>query len=388
MGKYISKKVASIPPYAIKRFFDIAATMDDIISLGIGEPDFKTPEPILQAGIRALQAGETHYSVNPGILPLREAIAANLQKRYGVSYNPEREVIITVGVSESLRLVFDAILDPGDEVIVPEPSYIGYVPPILLADGKAVVVPTRAENNFQPTPAEIEAAITSRTKALLMGYPNNPTGTVLQRETMIAMVQIAQKHDLLIISDEIYDRLVYDWQHISFASLPGARERTILLGGFSKDYAMTGWRLGYAAAPANLAEALLKIHQYTIMCAPTVSQYAALSALTDPAAEEALQAMVAEYDVRRRLLLSGLNDIGLACIEPRGAFYAFPSVAITGMDAMAFAEKLLLEEQVAVIPGTVFGTSGEGYVRCTYATATDQIAEALERMARFARRHG
>jgi aminotransferase len=375
MRHFVSHRVDSVPPSGIRRFFDIAATMKDVISLGIGEPDFVTPERILNAGVASLERGETAYTSNSGILELRQALSKHFIHKYGVTYDPESELLITVGVS-----------DPGDEVIIPEPSYVAYQPEVVFAGGKPVTVPTRVEDDFQVTAAMIEAAITPRTKVLLLGYPNNPTGAVMTRERLIEISQLAEKYDLLVISDEIYDRLVYGFEHVCFATLPGMRERTVTLGGFSKDYAMTGWRVGYAGAPAEILGAMRKVHQYTIMSAPTMGQRAAIEALNT--GEEYVQKMVGEYDRRRKLIVGGLNTLGLDCFEPRGAFYAFPAVAKSGMDENEFAERLLQEEQVAVVPGSAFGDSGKGYVRMCYATAYEKIEEALNRLERFMHRHG
>jgi aminotransferase len=386
MRSFVARRVAAVPPSGIRRFFDIAATMEDVISLGIGEPDFVTPQRIIQAGIRSLEEGHTHYTSNSGILELREALAAHLERLYGVRYDPEQELLITVGVSEALYLALTAILDPGDEVIVPQPCFVAYEPEVLFAGGTPVILPLRVEDAFQIRAEALEPLITPRTKALLIGYPNNPTGAVMPREGLLRVAEIAQKHDLLVISDEIYDRLVYGAEHTCFASLPGMRERTILLGGFSKSYAMTGWRIGYAAAPAEVMAAMRKVHQYTIMSAPTTAQIAALEALRH--GEEEVERMRQEYDRRRRLIVGGLNAIGLPCFEPRGAFYAFPSIAASGMTSEEFSLRLLEEEKVAVVPGSAFGAGGEGFVRCSYATAYEKIEEALERMARFAQRHG
>jgi aminotransferase len=386
MRNFISRRVASVPPSGIRRFFDIAATMPDVISLGVGEPDFVTPTPILNAGIASLQRGETAYTSNSGIIALRRALSAHLSRRYGVEYDPEDELLITVGVSEALYLAVTAILDPGDEVIVPQPCFVSYVPEVIFAGGVAVTLPTYVQDEFQVTGAALEARVTPNTKAILIGYPNNPTGAVLSRERMAEIAQVAEKYDLIVISDEIYDRLVYGVEHVCFAALPGMRERTILLGGFSKDYAMTGWRIGYVAAPAMLLAAMRKVHQYTIMSAPTTSQHAALAALEQ--GEEHVQRMVAEYDRRRRLIVSGCNALGLDCFEPRGAFYAFPSIARTGMSDDEFAERLLMEERVAVVPGNAFGEGGAGYVRMCYAQSYEKIEQALERIYRFMQRHG
>ncbi len=383
---YLSQRVASLKPSGIRRFFDIAATMKDVISLGIGEPDFVTPPPILEAGIRSLQAGETHYTSNAGKLELRQKIAENLQRLYGVQYDPVNEIVVTVGVSEALYLAMTAILDPGDEVIIPTPCFVSYQAEVFLAGGIPVEVPSRMEDNFQLDPQRIKEAITPRTKAILIGYPNNPTGAVAERSTLQEVARLAEEYDLLVVSDEIYDRLVYDFQHVCFPSLgEEAQRRTILLGGFSKDYAMTGWRIGYAAAPAELLKGMLRVHQYTIMSAPTTAQDAAIVALTE--GEPYVQQMVAEYNRRRRLIVDGLNRLGLPTFEPRGAFYAFPRIAETGMDDETFAERLLQEEHVAVVPGNAFGAGGEGFVRCSYATAYEKIEEALYRIERFLNRH-
>lgn len=378
---YLSKTVTNLKPSGIRKFFDIAATMDDVISLGIGEPDFTTPRPIIDAGVRALQAGETHYTSNHGIMPLREAIADHIEERYGVRYDPVNEIVVTVGVSEALYLTSTALLDPGDEVIIPTPCFVSYQAEVAMAGGTPVEIYTTMENEFQPDPAVIEKTITPKTKAILLGYPNNPTGAVAKRETLQAIADLAEKHDLIVISDEIYDRLVYGQDHVCFPAFPGMQERTILLGGFSKDYAMTGWRIGYAAGPASLIRGLVQIHQYSVMSAPTVSQYGALAALKvgDPYVNE----MRDEYDRRRKLIYQGLNDLGLPTFEPHGAFYVFPSIHNTGLDDETFAEKLLLEEKVAVVPGSAFGDAGIGFVRCSYATGYERIEQALEKIGRF-----
>jgi len=386
MQNFVARRVSAMPPSGIRRFFDIAATMKNVISLGIGEPDFVTPGPILRAGVRSLEAGETHYTSNSGIEELRSALSQNLVRLYDVRYDPKTEILITVGVSEALYLALTATLNPGDEVLVPTPCYVAYTAEVTLAGGVPVTVPTRVENDFQVTVEDLEAASTPKTRALLIGYPSNPTGAVMERENLQQIGRWAAEHDLLVISDEIYDRLVYGFQHVCFAGLDGARDRTITLGGFSKAYAMTGWRIGYAAAPPELLAAMRKIHQYTIMSAPTPAQVAATEALQS--GEPYVQDMLAEYDRRRRLIVDGLNTLGLDCFEPRGAFYAFPSVAKSGMDDNTFAETLLREEEVACVPGRAFGESGVGFVRCSYATASEKIEEALNRMERFLRRHG
>jgi aminotransferase len=384
---YLSKRVAGLKPSGIRKFFDIAATMKDVISLGIGEPDFTTPEPILQAGIRSLQNGETHYTSNWGKLELRQAIADNLKNLYGVSYSPENEVVATVGVSEALYLTMVAVLDPGDEVIIPTPCFVSYQAEVILAGGVPVEIPSKIENNFQLDPDEVRAAITPKTKVIFVGYPSNPTGAVAEREILLEVAKIAEEHNLLIISDEIYDRLVYGFEHVCVPALgESIKRRTILLGGFSKDYAMTGWRIGYACGPAEIIKGLVRIHQYTIMSAPTTAQDAALEAMQN--GEKYVQDMVTEYDRRRKLIVSGLNRLGLRTFEPRGAFYAFPNIQASGMDDETFAETLLKEEGVAVVPGNAFGPGGDGFVRACYATAYEKIEEALQRMERFMSRHG
>ncbi len=386
----VSRRVQAVPPSGIRRYFDIAATMEDVVSLGIGEPDFVTPAPILAAGIASLQQGHTAYTSNAGMIELRTAIAHKLAALYGApAYDPETEVLVTVGVSEAMYLIMQAILDPGDEVIVPQPCFVSYTAGVILAGGTVVDIPTYAADDFRVDPAAIAAAITPRTKALLIGFPSNPTGAVMDRAGLLQIARLAEEHDLIVISDEIYDRLVYgDHRHVMFASLPGMKERTVHLGGMSKDYAMTGWRIGYALGPADLLGAMRKIHQYLIMSASTTGQEAALVALTDPGVEDYVAAMVASYDARRRVIVDGLNSIGMDCFEPKGAFYAFPSVKKTGMSEHEFCERLLVEERVAVIPGSAFGKGGEGHVRCAYAASMESIEKALERMYRFMQRHG
>jgi len=383
----LSKRVAGLKPSGIRKFFDIAATMKDVISLGIGEPDFTTPRPILEAGIRSLQAGETHYTSNSGKLEVRQAVADNLKRLYGVSYDPVNEIILTVGVSEALYLTFTALLDPGDEVIIPTPCFVSYQAEVSLAGGVPVEIPSRMEDNFQLDPDRVRAAITPRTKVIFVGYPSNPTGAVAEREVLLEIAKIAIEHDLLIVSDEIYDRLVYDFKHVCVPSLgEEIKNRTVLLGGLSKAYAMTGWRIGYACGPADIIKGLVRVHQYTIMSAPTTAQAAALEALLH--GEPYVQEMVAEYDRRRRLIVSGLNRLGLPTFEPHGAFYAFPKITSSGMDDETFAQKLLQEEHVAVVPGNAFGAGGEGFVRCSYATSYEKIEEALHRIEKFINRYG
>jgi aminotransferase len=381
---YLSQAVSTLKPSGIRKFFDIAATMENVISLGIGEPDFATPQPIIEAGIRSLQQGETHYTSNMGIFELRQAIAANLEALYGVKYDPLSEIVATVGVSEALYLAFTALLNPGDEVIIPTPCFVSYQAEVALAGGVPIEVYTNMEDDFQPNPAVIAKAITPKTKAILLGYPNNPTGAVASHENMQAIAKLAEEHDLVVVSDEIYDRLVYNHEHVCFPALPGMHDRTILLGGFSKSYAMTGWRIGYAAGPANLIQGLVRIHQYSVMSAPTISQYAALEALR--VGEPYVQDMLAEYDRRRKLIYNGMNELGLPTFEPHGAFYVFPNIQNTGMDDETFAERLLKEEEVAVVPGSSFGAAGAGFVRCSYATNYNLIEAALEKIDRFLKR--
>ncbi len=378
---YLSRRVAGMKPSGIRKFFDIAAIMKDVISLGVGEPDFTTPPPILKAGIDALNNGQTHYTSNFGIIELRRALSKHLEAHYGVHYNPDTEIVITVGGSEALNLSAIALLNPGDEVIIPTPCFVSYQAAVIMAGGVAVEVPCKLENNFDFDPDQIRAAITPRTKAILVGFPNNPTGAVSSRENLLEIAKMAEEHDLIVLSDEIYDRLVYGVEHVCYPSLPGTRDRTLLLGGFSKDYAMTGWRIGYAAGPEHLISGLVRVHQFMVMSAPTVAQFASVEALLN--GEPYVQKMVAEYDRRRKLLVSGLNQIGLATFEPKGAFYAFPKVDVTGLDDETFCDRLLKEEHVAVIPGSAFGVGGEGFARACYATGYNQLEEALERIERF-----
>jgi aminotransferase len=380
-GRYLSKRVQAVPASGIRRFFDLLASMDDVISLGVGEPDFVTPWHIRDAAIRSIEAGHTHYTSNFGIAELREQLALHFQRLYGLEFDPFSELMITSGVSEGLDIAVRAVVDPGDEVILPDPAYVAYRPAIELAGGIAVPVRTTSDDGFALDPALVEAAITPRTKAILLGFPANPTGAVMSPAALAQLGEVAIAHDLVAISDEIYDRLVYGVVHTPVASIPGMRERTITLGGFSKNYAMTGWRVGYVAASASLIEGMMKVHQYVMMSAPTNAQYAALEALLS--GEEQLVTMRDEFDRRRRLMYEGFNQIGLPCVEPLGAFYAFPNIAPTGLDDETFAEQLLVEEQVAVIPGSAFGEGGRGYVRACYATSYADIERALDRIQRF-----
>ncbi|MBE0481351.1 MAG: aminotransferase class I/II-fold pyridoxal phosphate-dependent enzyme [Dehalococcoidia bacterium] len=383
--KVISRRVDMLSPSGIRKFFDLLSTMEDAISLGVGEPDFATPWNISEAAIDGIEKGYTIYTSNRGLPELRQEVSRKLAARHGVEYNPETELLITVGVSEALDLALRAIVNPRDEVISPEPTYVSYSSCTILAGGTFVPVPTTAENGFRVKADDLEKRVTPRTKAILLGYPNNPTGAVMEKDDLLEIAELVHERDLVVISDEIYDQLVYGVNHTCFASLPFMKERTILLGGFSKSYAMTGWRVGYAAAPAEIIEAMTKIHQYTMLCAPIMGQKAAIEALRS--GDGSVKEMVDDYNRRRRVMVKGFNTIGLTCFEPRGAFYAFPSIRITGMTSQEFAEKLLLEQKVAVVPGSAFGASGEGHVRCCYATALPDIREALRRMRRFVQAH-
>lgn len=384
MTTHVSDRIRSIPDSGLLRFFDILATMDDVLSLGIGEPDMPTPQPIREAAIAAIRRGQTGYTSNAGMRELRLEIAAYLRRRYGLAYDPDGEILVTVGVSEALLAAMLALLDPGDAVLVPEPCFVAYDPSVRLAGGTPIGVPTVAAEGFQVDVARLEAARTPRTRALLLGYPSNPTGAVLGRERALEVARFAAEHDLILISDEIYDRYVYGVEHTCLAALPGMQPRTLLLGGFSKSYAMTGWRVGYACGPREIIAAMHKVHQYAIMSAPTPGQVAALEALT--CADDPAETITREFAARRHVLLHGLRTIGLPCVEPRGAIYAFPSVAHLGYSAQAFSERLLLEERVAVVPGNAFGPSGEGHVRIAYTVSLTVLEEALERLERFVRR--
>jgi aminotransferase len=383
--KAISDRVNRLSPSGIRKFFDLLASIEGVISLGVGEPDYATPWHISEAAVRSLERGYTMYTSNSGIPELREETARYLKEKYNIQYEPFGEILITVGVSEAMDLAMRAILNPGDEVIMPDPHYVAYDACVILAGGEPVMVPTNQENNFEVEAKDIEARITDKTRAILLGYPANPTGAVMSRKKLLAIADVAKRHNLLVVSDEIYARLVYGVEHTCFASLPGVRDNTILLGGFSKAYAMTGWRIGYAVAPKEIIAAMTKIHQYTIMSAPTMAQVAAMEALKS--GETDVMEMVEDYDRRRKIIVKGFNEIGMPCFEPKGAFYAFPSIAVTGMRSEEFSEKLLMEEKVAVVPGSAFGKCGEGYVRCCYATSLADIEEALTRMKRFVKKH-
>ncbi|TET44078.1 MAG: aminotransferase class I/II-fold pyridoxal phosphate-dependent enzyme [Dehalococcoidia bacterium] len=380
----ISQKLSKVSPSGIRRFFDLTSSMEGAISLGVGEPDFVTPWHVREAAIHSLEKGYTMYTSNYGLFELRQEVAQNLKSHHGLSYDPDCELLITVGVSEGLDLALRTILDPGDEVIMPDPCYVAYPAGTILAGGVPILTPTHQQNDFKIRATDIESKITKRTKAILIGYPANPTGAVMPKEELGKIAKLAQRYSLLVISDEIYARLVYGTEHSCFACLPDMKEQTILLGGFSKAYAMTGWRIGYAAANHQIIEAMTKIHQYSMLCAPIPSQMAAIEALRN--GESAIEGMVREYDKRRRIMLKRLNEIGLTCFEPKGAFYAFPSIEVTGMTSEEFAEKLLIEEKVVVVPGSAFGECGEGFVRCSYATSLANIEEATHRMGRFVAR--
>ena len=382
----ISPAVQSIPPSGIRRFFDIAAEMDDVISLGVGEPDFVTPWTIRESCVYGLEQGYTSYTANRGMPELRREIARLQKECYGIDYDEGTDVLVTVGVSEALDLAMRALLSPGDEVLIPEPCYVSYKACATLAGGVAVPVPAKIENEFRITPADLEAHLTPRTKVLLVGYPNNPTGAVMGRDDLLAIARFAEAHDLIVISDEIYGDLTYGGEpHVCFAALPGMKERTLLLNGFSKAYAMTGWRIGYALGAPEIIAAMTKIHQYTMLCAPITAQIAAIEALRH--GKKYMHKMVAEYDRRRGFIYDVFCKMGLKCFEPKGAFYIFPDVTATGLSSEEFAEKLLMSEHVALVPGSAFGACGEGYVRCSYATSLDQIDEALARISNFVQKH-
>ncbi|AGE23502.1 aromatic amino acid aminotransferase [Geobacillus thermoleovorans] len=378
---YVSKTVAGLKPSGIRRFFDLASSMDGVISLGVGEPDFVTSWSIREASILSLEQGYTSYTANAGLLELRQEIAAYLRRKFHVDYCPETEILVTVGASQAIDLALRAIINPGDEVIIVEPSFVAYEPLVVLAGGKPVAVCTSGEDKFQLNPVHLERAITERTKAVIICSPNNPTGTVQSRTELEAIARLAEAHDLLVIADEIYAELTYEGEYTSMAAVSGMRERTILISGFSKGFAMTGWRLGFAAAPDEILQAMLKIHQYAMMCAPTMAQYGALEALRS--GERDVAEMRNSYRRRRNYFVASLNEIGLPCHLPGGAFYAFPSIKPTGLTSEQFAERLLIEEKVAVVPGNVFGQSGEGYIRCSYASSLEQLQEAIKRMKRF-----
>ncbi len=384
--RHISARARNTKPSGIRRFFEIAATMDNVISLGIGEPDFVSPQPVIEAAIASLRKGRTSYTSNAGLLRLRRLISENLAKRYGIAYAPETQIVVTVGASEAMLIAMLATIDPGDEVLIPEPCFVSYGPLAEFAGAKVTYIPTRVETGFQVTAEDIAARITPRSKMLFLGYPNNPTGAVLRRDRLEDIARLAIDHDLVILSDEIYDRLIYGQAakdgHVSLPSLDGLYERTILTGGFSKNHAMTGWRIGYVCAPEPLSDAMYKMHQYAVMCSSTMGQVGAVAALEE--CDDDVERMRRAYDERRRVIVDGLRAAGLPTFEPEGAFYCFPDITSTGLSSEAFVERLLEEEQVACVPGDAFGPSGAGYVRCSYATSMEQLKEAVRRITRFA----
>ena len=379
--KILSDTVVSMKPSGIRKFFDIANTMEDVISLGVGEPDFRTPWQIRSAGIRSLERGKTRYTSNRGLEELRTEISRYVERKYDVSYTPDSDILVTVGGSEAIDAAIRAIVNPGDEIIIPQPSYVCYEPITRLAGGVPVIINTKAENDFKITPAELIEKITDRTKALILPYPCNPTGAIMEKEDLEAIARVLRDKDILVISDEIYAELTFGAKHTSIASIDGMRERVVLINGFSKTFSMTGWRLGYACGPAEIIKQITKIHQFAIMCAPTTSQFAACEALRS--CDDEVERMKEEYDIRRKIITKGFCDIGLECREPKGAFYAFPSIQSTGMSSEEFCEKLLYSKRVAIVPGTAFGDSGEGFVRASYCYSVEHIKEALTRIEAF-----
>ena len=380
---YVSDKIRNMPPSGIRKFFDVANSMEGVISLGVGEPDFETPWHIREAAIESLEKGKTAYSSNQGMPELREEIAAYIKNRFDVEYDGVTEIVVTVGASEGIDLALRAVVEPGDEVLVVEPSYVSYKPCVTMCGGVPVVINTKEENEFRLKPEELLACITPRTKALILPYPNNPTGAIMEKHDLEAIAPVLIENDILVISDEIYAELTYGREHVSIASIPGMRERTILLNGFSKAFAMTGWRLGYAAAPVEIIENMNKIHQYVIMCAPTMSQYAGIEALRNYHSLEEVGYMREAYDARRQIMVTGFRNMGLSCFEPLGAFYVFPCIQSLGVSSEEFCEKLLFAEKVAAVPGNAFGVCGEGFIRCSYASSAAKIRTALERMEKF-----
>lgn len=381
-GKILNKTVTDMKPSGIRKFFDIAATMEDVISLSVGEPDFPTPWAIRKAGIESLQKGKTKYSSNWGLIKLREEISNYMVRKLNLKYCPDNEILVTVGGSEAIDACMRAVIEPGDEVIIPQPSYVCYEPMAQLAGGKPVIIDVKAENNFKVTPDELSAVITDKTKLLILPYPCNPTGAIMEREDLEALYEVIKDKNIIVLSDEIYSELTFGGKaHISPACIDGMKERTVIVNGFSKAFSMTGWRMGWACGPKEIISQITKIHQYAIMCAPTTSQYAAIEALKN--CEDDVAYMVKQYDMRRRIMVKGFNDIGLTCNEPKGAFYAFPSIKSTGMTSEEFCEKLLYAKNVAVVPGTAFGDSGEGFIRASYCYSVEHINEAIKRIGEF-----
>ncbi len=377
----LSKKIVDIPPSGIRKFFDIVSEMPDAISLGVGEPDFDTPWRVREEGIYSLEQGRTFYTSNSGLKELKEEISKYMKRKIHVDYDPDSEILVTVGGSEGIDIALRAMLDPGDEVLIPQPCYVSYEPCTVLADGVPVIIPLKQENDYKLRPEELEAAITPRTKILILPYPNNPTGAIMTKEDLVPVAEVVKRHDLYVISDEIYSELTYQSDHVSIASLNGMKERTLVINGFSKGFAMTGWRLGYVCGPASIVEQMFKVHQYAIMCAPTTSQYAAVEALKS--CEDEVQEMRTAYNQRRRYLVHEFRRMKLDCFEPYGAFYMFPNIEEFGMSSEEFATRLLEEEKVAVVPGTAFGESGEGHLRISYAYSLDDLKNALARVERF-----
>jgi aminotransferase len=380
-SRFVADVMKKVPPSGIRRYFDLASEIDDVISLGVGEPDFVTPWHIREACIHSLECGETSYTSNYGLMELREELSRFFSDKYGTSYNPNSEILVTSGVSEALDVAIRAITNPGDEILIPQPSYVAYTPSVMFAGGVPIPVETCLENEFKLHAEDLEAAITDKTKALILNYPNNPTGATMGRKDFEAIADVVSEHDIMVISDEVYDCLTYKGKHTCFASIDGMRDRTILLNGFSKAYAMTGFRMAYAMAPREVISSMMLIHQYSMLCAPIMGQIGAIEALRNGTHE--MQRMVRDYDRRRHLIVSGLNKVGLECFEPSGAFYAFPSVQNTGLTSEEFAEKLLFEQKVVTIPGNVFGKAGDGFLRCSYATSREEIEEALARIETF-----
>lgn len=385
MQNYVSDIVQSLKPSGIRKFFDLVSQTEGVISLGVGEPDFVTPWHIREACLYSLERGYTMYTSNLGLLELRDEISYYEQRAIGVEYSPHDQILVTVGVSEAIDIALRTLLQPGDEVLIPEPCFVSYAPGALLAYGQPVALECYEADHYRLRPETLESKISPRSKVLILAFPNNPTGAIMEKEDLEALTEIIIKNDLIVISDEIYAELSYHNQHVSIASLPGMKDRTLVMNGFSKAFAMTGWRIGYACGHADIIAAMTKIHQYTIMCAPIMAQKAAVEALRH--GEQEMRKMVADYNYRRKLMHNGLNEIGLSCFEPQGAFYCFPSIKCTGLDSEAFSEKLLIEEQVAVVPGNAFGDSGEGHIRCCYAASVKNIEEALNRMHAFVNRH-
>ncbi len=385
-SKVFNTAVSEMKPSGIRRFFDIAATMEGVISLGVGEPDFQTPWHIRKAGIASLERGKTKYTSNSGLIALREEISRYVERKYGMKYNPEDEILISVGGSEAIDGVIRAITEAGDEIIIPQPSYVCYEPMTALAGGTPVIIETRAEDDFKLTAEALKAAITPKTKALILPYPCNPTGAIMEKEDLEKIAEVLKDTNIIVISDEIYAELTFGKKHTSFASIEGMWDRTVTINGFSKTFSMTGWRLGYACDPKEIIKNVTKIHQYAIMCAPTTAQYAAIEALKN--GDEAVENMKKEYDRRRKLMVSSFNEIGMTCREPKGAFYTFPSIKVSGMSSDEFCEKLLMEEKVALVPGTAFGKGGEGFIRASYCYSTEHIIEAIERTEKFLKKLG